>query len=269
MCVLDNLRDSSSPPVLRFSAVLRCCSWGEATQMSCDGLTRFGRAPLPFCFVIHSVGPKASAAGVEVIADVAERHFFSARLLGDAFRLRQCCINLVDNVRRTTCTSLVPPAFLSRHVSVELLASSRSLTCISLLPAAAGDQVHTSWRGGCRSRLLSARARGAGDARGPRRSRRQRRRSGSRRRVLPPRQLRLRRRRHRRREPGDGAGGGRRGGGAAQQPRQPVLQRPRQGPVGPHLHLGHRRRNVAGCAGRAVRAVFTGARLWCIKTRKP
>lgn len=44
---------------------------------------------------MRSVGPKACAGGVEVICDVEDPELGQIVLLGDAFRIRQCLLNIV------------------------------------------------------------------------------------------------------------------------------------------------------------------------------
>ena len=46
---------------------------------------------------VTDISQKASSRGVELVMLVAKPEHFNTRFVGDFFRLRQCCINLVDN----------------------------------------------------------------------------------------------------------------------------------------------------------------------------
>jgi len=46
---------------------------------------------------VTDISQKASSRGVELVIHIANPEHFNTRFIGDFFRLRQCCVNLVDN----------------------------------------------------------------------------------------------------------------------------------------------------------------------------
>ena len=46
---------------------------------------------------VTDISQKASSRGVDLVMNIANPEHFNTRFVGDFFRLRQCCVNLVDN----------------------------------------------------------------------------------------------------------------------------------------------------------------------------
>ena len=67
---------------------------------------------------VTDISQKASSRGVELVMHIDSPQHFNTKFVGDFFRLRQCCVNLVDNAIKYSSNVEGRTALVEFHVSV-------------------------------------------------------------------------------------------------------------------------------------------------------
>ena len=77
---------------------------------------------------VTDISQKASSRGVELVILITAPEHFNTKFIGDFFRLRQCCVNLVDNAIKYSSNVDGRTAMVQFSISV-LSREVRAYTC--------------------------------------------------------------------------------------------------------------------------------------------
>ena len=79
---------------------------------------------------VTDISQKASSRGVELVMLIAKPEHFNTRFVGDFFRLRQCCINLVDNAIKYSSNLGERQALVEFSVDVRAVEGKPHTSCL-------------------------------------------------------------------------------------------------------------------------------------------
>ena len=79
---------------------------------------------------VTDISQKASSRGVELVILVSKPEHFNTRFVGDFFRLRQCCINLVDNAIKYSSNLGERQALVEFSVDVRAVEGKPHTSCL-------------------------------------------------------------------------------------------------------------------------------------------
>ena len=80
---------------------------------------------------VTDISQKASSRGVELVILIAAPEHFNTKFIGDFFRLRQCCVNLVDNAIKYSSNVDGRTAMVEFSMKIEAAGGADDLSAIT------------------------------------------------------------------------------------------------------------------------------------------